>query len=61
MSCSERRREIRRRRHRLKKVKLFARKVASANVSEKSVLADKLRNLTPGAEVLIERWELDKR
>jgi hypothetical protein len=61
VSCSERKREIRRRRHRLKKLKIFSRKLASATVSEKVVLADKLRSLTPGAEVLIDRWELVKR
>ncbi|MGA2797794.1 MAG: DUF6800 family protein [Thermoguttaceae bacterium] len=61
MSCSERKRELRRRRHRKKKIGIFARKLASATVSEKAVIADKLRNLTPGGEVLVENWELVKR
>jgi hypothetical protein len=61
VSCSERKRELRRRRHRRKKIKLYARKLASATVSEKVVMAEKLRNLTPGGEVLVENWELEKR
>jgi hypothetical protein len=61
VSCSERERELRRRRHRTKKVKILARKLETATVSEKVVIADKLRNLTPGGEVLIDHWELVKR
>ncbi|MGD0519413.1 MAG: DUF6800 family protein [Thermoguttaceae bacterium] len=61
MSCSERKRELSRRRHRQKKVKILARKLVSATVSERVVIADKLRNLTPGGEVIIENWELVKR
>jgi hypothetical protein len=58
---SERKRELRRRRHRTKKLNILARKLASATVSEKTMIADKLRSLTPGGEVLIENWELVKR
>jgi hypothetical protein len=61
VSCSERKRELRRRRHRLKKVKILARKLETATVSEKVIIADKLRNLTPGGEVIIDQWELVKR
>jgi len=61
VSCSERKKELRRRRHREKKIKIFARKLASATVSEKAIIADKLRSLTPGGEVIIESWELVKR
>ena len=61
MSCSERKRELRRRRHRRKKIGVFARKLKKATVSEKTVIAEKLRSLTPGGEVIIERWELVKR
>lgn len=39
----------------------FARKLDKATVSEKAVMADKLRGLTSGAELIIERWELEKR
>jgi hypothetical protein len=61
VSCSERKRELRRRRHRRKKIGVFARKLKKATVSEKMVIAEKLRCLTPGGEVIIERWELVKR
>lgn len=61
MSISERKKELKRRRHRTKKYATFARKLVKASVSEKTVIADKLRALTPGCEVMIARWELDKR
>jgi hypothetical protein len=61
VSCSERRRELRRRRHRRKKINIFKRKLVSATVSEKAVIAEKLRQLTSGAEVLVAAWELEKR
>ncbi|MBN2578274.1 MAG: hypothetical protein JXB10_04715 [Pirellulales bacterium] len=61
MSCSERRKEIRRRQHRRKKVKIYKRKLANATVSEKAIIADKLRQLTPGGEVIVEALELEKR
>jgi len=61
VSCSERKKELRRRRHREKKINLFARKLVTATVSEKGIIADKLRNLTPGGSIIIETWELEKR
>jgi len=61
VSCSERKRELRRRRHRKKKIAGFTRKLTTATVSEKAIIADKLRSLTPGGEVIIESWELEKR
>ena len=61
MSCSERKRELRRRRHRKKKITILARKLQKATVSERAVIADKLRNLTPGGETIVARWELEKR
>jgi hypothetical protein len=61
VSYSERKRELRRRRHRKKKIKIFARKLATATVSEKGIIADKLRSLTPGGRVIVETWELEKR
>jgi hypothetical protein len=59
--CSERKKELRRRRHRQKKIAIFARKLEKATVSERTVIADKLRALTPGGEQIIARWELVKR
>jgi len=58
---SERRKEIKRRRHRRKKVAQFAKKLEKATVSERVAMADKLRSLTPGSDVIIEAWELEKR
>jgi hypothetical protein len=61
VSCSERRKELRRRRHRRQKVGQFARKLPKATVSERAAIAEKLRNLTPGGQVIVDAWELEKR
>ena len=61
MPSSERRKEIRRRRHRRQKKLHFARKLRNATVSETVAIADKLRALTPGGQAIVERWELEKR
>jgi hypothetical protein len=61
VSCSERKRELRRRRHRSKKVSILARKLGKATVSERTVIAEKLRALTPGGEQIIATWDLVKR
>jgi len=61
VSLSERKQELKRRRHRKKKYEIFARKLAKATVTEKTVIAEKLRRLTPGCEVLIEAWDLGKK
>lgn len=61
MPCSERRREIKRRRHRRKKLAQLSKQLEKATVSERSAIAEKIRNLTPGGERLVEDWELDKR
>ena len=61
MSLSERKQELKRRRHRKKKFDVFARKLVKATVSEKTVIAEKLRRLTPGCEVLIDAWDLEKK
>jgi hypothetical protein len=61
VSCSERRKELKRRRHRRKKLGLFKRKLVSATVSEKQHLSDKLRSMTPGAETIIGNLALDER
>ena len=55
---SERGKEIKRRRHRRKKLKLLSTKLKKATASEKGIIAAKLRNLTAGAETIIERWKL---
>ncbi len=57
----ERKKELKRRRHRRQKMTAFTRKLKNATASEKAIIADKLRRLTPGSELIIERWELEKR
>lgn len=57
----ERMREIRRRRTRRKKMDILKRKSAKANASEKLVIANKIRRLTPGAEVVISNLGLEVR
>ena len=61
VSLSERKQELKRRRHRKKKLKVFGRKLTTATVSEKSVIAEKVRRLTPGCEVIIENWDMEKK
>lgn len=58
MPGSERQREIRRRRKRKVVVAKLKSRLPKATKSEKVEIARKLRELTPGAEVLIERWAL---
>ena len=55
---SERAKEIKRRRHRRKKLEQLSKRLKKATVSEKNVIAAKLRNLTSGAEIIIDRWQL---
>ena len=61
VSCSERRKEIKRRRHRQKKVEMYKQRLAKATVSEKQHIAGKLREMTPGAEAIVQQWSLDDR
>ncbi|MCA9198420.1 MAG: hypothetical protein KDA87_12820 [Planctomycetales bacterium] len=58
---NERHKEIKRRRHRKKKVGQIKRRAAKATASEKEVLVRKLRGLTPGAEELIQSMSLIER
>ena len=65
MAGSERRRELRRRRKRREnlntmKEKLAGHKGPAPSAADKLEMARKLRLMTPGAELLIERWELAK-
>ena len=61
MGSSERRKEINRRRHRRKKVNHYKKRLDKATVSEKLVMAGKLRELTPGAPRIIETLGLEER
>lgn len=55
---SERAKEIKRRRQRRKKLVVFNRKLQKATTSEKQVIAEKIRNMTPGAETIIKNLNL---
>jgi len=57
----DRHQEIRRRRKRRQKLSLFKKRLKKATVSERTVMADKIRSMTPGAEVIIEAWGLKER
>ena len=61
MPISERRKEIKRRRHRRKKIAQFARKLPKATVSERAAIAEKLRGMTSGGQVIVDAWDLEKR
>lgn len=60
MSGSERKRELRRRRHRKKKVAKLLDRSKKASPADKATIVEKLRRLTPGADVLIEAHGLEK-
>ena len=57
---SDRKQEIKRRRSRRKKLDIFKRKLKKATVSEKQVIAEKIRKMTPGCEIMIENLGLEK-
>jgi hypothetical protein len=57
---SERGRELRRRRKRHEKVQRLQKRLVTASSSEKQEIARKLREMTPGAEVIISKWELQQ-
>jgi len=58
---SNRMKEIKRRRHRRKKLTKLETKLKKATTSEKLVIAEKLRRMTPGCEDLIIRMGLEAR
>jgi len=53
--------EIKRRRKRRQKLAKFKKRLKKASVSERSVMADKIRRMTTGSEVIIENWNLEER
>jgi len=55
---SDRAQEIKRRRSRRKKLKQLETRLKKATMSEKTLIAAKVRNMTPGAEIILERWGL---
>jgi len=52
---------LRRRRKRAKKVTHLKRRVPKASVSEKAVIAGKIRKMTPGGENIIAQLALEER
>jgi hypothetical protein len=60
VSASERKRELGRRRARKSKLTKLKKRLPKATQSEKTEIARRLRNLTPGAEQLIATWQLEK-
>ena len=58
---SDRKQEIKRRRHRRKQLVKFQGRLKKATVSEKAMICEKIRNLTPGAETIIRNWHLEER
>jgi hypothetical protein len=61
VSLCERKKELKRRRHRKKRLAHLAQRLRKATVSEKSVIVDKIRRLTPGCETILDQWGLQKR
>ena len=61
VSISERRKELKRRRHRREVYAKIKAKLPKMKVSEKAVVAQKLRALTPGCEVVIANFKLEER
>jgi hypothetical protein len=58
---NNRMKEIKRRRHRRQKLVKFQAKSKKATTSEKLVMADKLRKMTSGCNLLIARMGLEDR
>ena len=59
--ASEREKEIKRRRKRRKQLTHLKARAAKATGSEKQVIADKLRNMTPGYKELVKAMGLGKK
>lgn len=58
---SDRKQEIKRRRHRKKKILGFKRKLKKSTASEKTVIAEKIRKMTVGAEIIIANLGLEEK
>lgn len=59
MGCSERQKEIKRRRHRKAKLHKLKAHTVKASASEKPIIASKIRAMTPGAESVIKELKLE--
>ena len=58
MTTCERKKEIRRRRKRREKLTKLKKQLGKATKSEQVEIARKVRDITPGAEVVIANWGL---
>lgn len=58
MGLSERKSELKKRQKRRQQVTRLKKRLGKATKSEKVEIARKLREMTPGAEVLIANWNL---
>jgi hypothetical protein len=58
LGCSERKKELRRRRKRREGVEHLKKRLVKATKSEQVEIARKLRDMSPGAETLIANWKL---
>ena len=56
MSLSERKKEIKRRRHRRRKLERWKAKLPNATPAERAAIAERVRKLTPGGEQIVEKW-----
>lgn len=56
MGCSERSKEIKRRRHRKVKISKLERQHNAADAAGKQIVIEKLSRLTPGAEDILANW-----
>ncbi|MDB4412909.1 hypothetical protein OAF56_00725, partial [Pirellulaceae bacterium] len=61
MGCSERQKEIKRRRHRRQKLQKLLTHAKKAGANEKPIIATKIRALTSGAEALIKEHKLEEK
>lgn len=53
--------ELRQRRKRKKKMAVLKRRAVKASASEKAVMANKIRRMTPGAEIIIAAMGLEEK
>jgi hypothetical protein len=61
VGISERGKEIKRRRHRRKKLAQLAKRLEKATVSERAAIAEKIRTLSPGGRKIVDEWGLRER
>jgi hypothetical protein len=57
----QRQRELKRRRHRTKKLNILKRRATKATASEKAHIAAKIRKLSPGGDVIVANLGLEER